>query len=675
MSTTTVFDKQQDTESGGAPGHQGGAASPSLSADMSHNRDMFELMDIEDTFDFYDALNAHSENCSVCAKATKAWSITGKERNRAQHALNGNSASLPTPLPFSGISLREATETSLDDVWKAIAYSDWTVPPEEMLPLLSAGNTRQGRKKGVAKKGKKKEGKKGGQRKVRTQTAPLRSFRQTINKDTSTAGVPVGHTSILAPATAPAVVGGFECWEVQINPGLGHVFPFLSGISASYVYYVVNSISVEYVKEVGEQDGLVRMAFAYKTDQPKPVTDAEFSEVSGSTKGAPWINQTIRANPSRVHTLAKKLKVRKSHENNLSSYDGLKFWYAFNYCPVASKHLGHFYVTYNFTFYEARGLATQGSLTSGDQVVYCSNVDSLTVEPTYYAYCHYNVPEMHNIAGMTVLLEKSTTATDDQDVTVFRVDRPMSVEVTTTTTAASSVGSAVVGSPSFLSTSGRFLYTADGTEVGAADQALASTNTQMAAASDLADGSGIVATRSAIHTHHSKARIHMVPGFKYFMSMLNDSTSKLDMFLNNFVRVANITLTFVGSLEHILSHISPEEEKSFTALRGPLVHPTDPRGPQERRRRLLEGRTAHFIGEKKGFTAPFTDGKTPHFPIDKEDERRVTDAAESPTSTFAPPTSDASVDRDLYKEKVLKFNKLQAELDELEKVGSASLNC
>jgi len=643
-------------ESGGSPGHCGGTPSVDMSENETHNEEMFELLDIEDSFEFYDALNAHSDQCNVCAKAIKEWSITGKERNRVQHSLNGNTPPNGCPLPLTGMTYQEAAKTSLDGVWTSIAYSDWGVPPEEMLPLLSAGNTRQGRK-GQAKKGKKK-GKQGGQKKVSVRTAPLRTFRQTVNVDSSASkGVPVGHTSILAPATAPAIVGGFECWEVQLNPGLGHVFPFLHGISASYIYYVVNSISVEYVKEVGEQDGLVRMAFAYKNDQPKPVTDAEFSEVSGSTKGAPWVNQTIRADPSKVHTVAKRLKVRKGHENNLTSYDGLKFWYAFNYCPVASKHLGHFYITYKFTFYEARGLATQGSLTSGDQVVRCSNVDSKAVVPGKYTYCRYNVPEIHNIAGMTFLEEKSSAATGDQDVSVIVVDRPMKVEVTTTTTVVSVADTAPVNQPSFLSTSGRFLYAADTDAVGDADLGIAATNTQYASASEIADGGGVIPDRAAIHTHHSKATVHMVPGFKYFMSVLNDTASRLDMFMNNFVRVANISITFIGSLEHILSHLAPMEEKEMSALKGPLVHPTDPRGAQERARRLVDGKTPHFLIEKKK--------------RDQEEGTSPPSLRERPTSVAAP---EPTPQKDLYKEKVLRFNKLQAELDELEKVG-ASLNC
>lgn len=596
---------------------------------------------------------------------------TKGELRREENARNNPAADGAVhPLPIHDMSYKDAASCSLDAAWKKIAFSTVVVPPEEMIPLLSAGNTRQERKG----KNKPKPSKKGGIRQTSVKTAPRTTFRQTVNRDTmGDRGVPVTHTSILAEAVSPAVVGGYEAWEVHINPGLSHAFPFLAGISSSYVYYVVNSISIEYVKEVGEQDGVVRMAYAYKSDQPKPVTDSEFSEVAGATKGAPWTNQTIRANAKKVHNMADKLKVRHSHENSLDSYDGVKFWFALNHCPVALKHLGNFYITFTFTFYEARGPATQGSLTSGDQIISCSSVGGDVAPSGTKLFINYNVPEMRNIAGMYSVLEKSSVGTGEQDVTVFSVSRPMKAEVTTTTTVTTTADTAAANFPLFLSTTSKFQYCDAKDAPGTTDFGSLASATQFASASKPSDGGGIIPANGAIHTHHSKSLMHFVPGYKYFLTIANDAASTMEMILYNAVRVANISITFIGSLEHLLTHLSPLEEKNAVALYGPLVHPTDNRGKQERSRRITS-KLGHLQFMQQAITAPTPGGLAP---LDTKEKQT---AATTTTTVAVDDTSKAKVKRnqsiETYKEKVIRLNLLQDELDEIEtaRVGN-ELNC
>lgn len=568
---------------------------------------------IENILTYYDSLVAHWANCPQVG-----WVLSNKARNKEMHALNGNRPPFPRP--------------------------PHPAPPRPVKPKAKAKGSGQAAKKSAKKR-------------------PEAKFTQTRNADPRGAkGVTVTHTSLYANVETPAVVNAFEAHEMQFNPGLAHVVPYFFGLATSFTNYEILNCRFDYVTEVAEQDGLVRMAVSYKNDEPKPLTDLAFSEVAGSVKTAPWENARITANPRQIHNIAKMLKTRTSHEDNLDGYDGLKFWWSLSHCPIASKHLGHIYVTCTIRFFNSRLASDTGSLTSGDSAAFCGTVSTPAVAaPGGNCYSLIDTTDHNGIAGLVKHLETSGA---NAGASYFTVNRAMKVEVTLSSSIANTNTTITPAQIPYLRVSPRFGYCAESDPVGAGTTLITASATDSAGVGPAADGAGLVAINSVSYPHHVKAIVHLSPGYKYFYYFYNYASSDIDAVFDSVSRVLHVAFRFLGMLEHVASFIALDEMENLERLRGPIHAPTDHQTNRSIRKRIEEKLSTgweptsylqRYLESKAGMLATISEGggevQLPASPSEKKD---VPDTEPPRTKTY----------KDLVKE----YNKLQTQLDAIELV-------
>lgn len=579
-------------------------------------------VDVEDLRLYYAALRAVTNEST---EPVATWASSNKERNKLAHSVNGNQ---PAKRNFPGSKARAEHKKSTA--------------------------TQGGQKpRGAAKH------------------RPEAKFTQTKNVDNrGRKGVTVTHTSMYCSVDTPFVANSYEGHEAQFNPGVEHILPYFHGVATSFVDYTVDACSFKFVTEVAEQDGLVRMAISYKNDEPRPLTDLAFSEVAGSVKTAPWENATITVNPARVHNLAKKLKVRTSHEDNLDGYDGMKFWWSLSHCPAASKHLGHIYVTVTFTFYTSRMASDTGSLTSGDSAAFCGNIaPPVAAVPGSTCYSLINVTDHNSIAGLTKHTETDGTFAG---CSYFKVSRAMKVEVTASSTVTNTNTTIAATTVPYLRVTPRIGYAFETSNLGDSTTPILATATDTAGVGPVSDGAGLVAVDSVMYNHHSKAIIHMSPGYKYFYYFLNYASSDLDAIFLAAGRILHVSFKFLGMLEHLASFVSLDELETLERIKGPLHAPTDAQS-----QRLIRARVAKRM-ESGWEPSPYlkryvADHKTCAPTKEMVADATTWDAGDYDEPRLGPKQA-ATHAGDSYREKVKRFNRLQAELDELEKVKSLSLN-
>jgi len=590
-----------------------GFATPAPEAAASVVSYLSGNVDIEDFDLYYSALTGLYNNAAMNAQLLKTdWAISRKDRNRAMHSLNGNQAGA------YGLSKRQAKGIGMAlSAIQAKNYLSSSKGRKTVAAVAGATGLQYGG--GGTKKKKKTKSRQA----TRGPTASSKVRTEFKDQRTTIARV-VGNRNrvtrvvVSMQKMGDATVSGSEAEELiayPTNPGLPVFKTAYEEARTKKYYRLVEGSFIFKTIEPDSSRGQLVMAGQTNLLTAPPLTIDDMIELPISRVSQISSNVTLNVPVQLMHAQKKWLKVRQDYQHQVEDFDGFIFWGATanHASTTAGYKVGTWYFNGVFEFKEDTTPGEAGTATPGDRLYLTGGSTEVIASAGASEVISGWQTEYDEIAGVSTY--------DNGFIVSFNayVHITASVPIEAYYTGVSTYGIGITPSVTLV--------------IGGI--------TVQTSRMQITFGAGKTPSWTTLPINYYG---EIAAGQSIYLKLQNYRTDA-----DCGVEASGIPGCF---FELELRGIIPGGNASILA---------------SSRRKLVKGLNDESTQKAKGLEAPTGDRK--------QRERSEADDSTTLGATRAAPLAPPIPEKDTYKEKVLRFNKLQAELDEMETVKSASLNC